>query len=55
MESTTEYRTQMVLTMEKISHRVESMEKKIYTILGLLGALQLFGDKAVDFVTKVAQ
>lgn len=45
----------MLLAMEKISQRVESMEKKIYTILGLLGAAQLFGEKAVDAVARVVQ
>jgi hypothetical protein len=41
--------------LEKLSSRVEGMEKKIYTILGLLGAIQMFGEKAVSIVEKVVQ
>jgi hypothetical protein len=41
--------------MQQISQRVESMEKKIYIILGLLGAVQMFGEKAVNLVAKVVQ
>lgn len=55
MRSTIEYRIQMLSTMERIGSRVESMEKKIYTILGLLGAIQMFGDKAVSIVEKAVQ
>lgn len=55
MKSTVEYRAQMVQMLEKLSSRVEGMEKKIYTILGLLGAIQMFGEKAVSIVEKVVQ
>lgn len=55
MKSTVEYREHMLRAMERITTRLEGMEKKIYTILGLLGAVQIFGDKAVSVVEKVIQ
>lgn len=55
MESTLQYRTEMLATMHLMTDRIAKLEKNLYVLLGILGSLQIFGEKAVDLVTKAVQ